>query len=547
MPLQSVRVLLALSGIALGASAALAQPYVRVIASNVAATPSAAIGSLPGAGWAATTVSGTPPFNPPAISPDGRYLAFTGSLAADGTVVTSTTNTGAFRVDFQAAPTAFPTIIARRGFNIGSLTLTDAERLGTFGDGVSVNNTGRVAFTNLTTAAAASNRIVGLYDSPASTTVGAREGTSVNAGTAWGSVLVSPTLHTDGTFSVVSQFTGAPTVNSYRLLRATGPTTATVLAANDLAPGPTGTPTGQLVVPTRPYGIFDNFKFKTDAGGTRFISWGVVGPAVSGNPTASAGDGTILVVNNDVKAQYGVPIPGSGFFNGVVRIDGVAMGPNGDWAARGRSGTNPTQVTPSFDLSESWVITGSGLVAKPGDTIIPGAFPTTWAGGFAFNAVATNCRGDVAISGQISGPDGFFQAIVVSNRRIALQVGDRVDMDNNPATTDDWWVATIFPANANDPAEYIALDGDGWLTAVVGLTNIDGSVAAINSAIVRVRAFCKSDYSRDGATTIDDIFIYLNDWFASRRTADQSCDGLVTIDDIFIFLNDWFASGSCLP
>jgi hypothetical protein len=49
------------------------------------------------------------------------------------------------------------------------------------------------------------------------------------------------------------------------------------------------------------------------------------------------------------------------------------------------------------------------------------------------------------------------------------------------------------------------------------------------------------DFNQNGAATIDDIFIYLNAWFASDPGTDVDAQGGVTIDDIFVFLSRWFA------
>jgi T5SS/PEP-CTERM-associated repeat protein len=52
---------------------------------------------------------------------------------------------------------------------------------------------------------------------------------------------------------------------------------------------------------------------------------------------------------------------------------------------------------------------------------------------------------------------------------------------------------------------------------------------------------CKADFNKLSGVTIDDIFIYLNFWFAADPACDVDGAGTVTIDDIFIYLNAWFA------
>jgi hypothetical protein len=51
---------------------------------------------------------------------------------------------------------------------------------------------------------------------------------------------------------------------------------------------------------------------------------------------------------------------------------------------------------------------------------------------------------------------------------------------------------------------------------------------------------CRADFNADGTRNIDDIFIFLNAWFAMDPRTDVDGNGR-TIDDIFIFINLWFA------
>jgi hypothetical protein len=51
---------------------------------------------------------------------------------------------------------------------------------------------------------------------------------------------------------------------------------------------------------------------------------------------------------------------------------------------------------------------------------------------------------------------------------------------------------------------------------------------------------CDADFNRSAQANIDDIFIFLNGWFAGDPRCDYNNDAVVNIDDIFIFLNIWF-------
>jgi hypothetical protein len=49
------------------------------------------------------------------------------------------------------------------------------------------------------------------------------------------------------------------------------------------------------------------------------------------------------------------------------------------------------------------------------------------------------------------------------------------------------------------------------------------------------------DFDGNGVRTVDDIFIFLNAWFAHDLRTDADGNGSLSIDDIFVFLNAWFA------
>jgi hypothetical protein len=51
---------------------------------------------------------------------------------------------------------------------------------------------------------------------------------------------------------------------------------------------------------------------------------------------------------------------------------------------------------------------------------------------------------------------------------------------------------------------------------------------------------CRVDFNGSGGLTVNDIFDYLNAWFAGSASADFNGTGGVTVQDIFAFLNAWF-------
>lgn len=55
---------------------------------------------------------------------------------------------------------------------------------------------------------------------------------------------------------------------------------------------------------------------------------------------------------------------------------------------------------------------------------------------------------------------------------------------------------------------------------------------------------CPTDVDGNGVVSVDDLFLFLDLWFATNPTADINGDGVISSDDIFLFLNLWFASPS---
>jgi hypothetical protein len=86
---------------------------------------------------------------------------------------------------------------------------------------------------------------------------------------------------------------------------------------------------------------------------------------------------------------------------------------------------------------------------------------------------------------------------------------------------------SIANVHADDRANY-----DCLVTASCGSTTPSNSVA-LN--------LCPADFNCSGAVNVQDIFDFLNGWFASSATADYNDDGVTAVQDIFDFLSGWFA------
>lgn len=85
-----------------------------------------------------------------------------------------------------------------------------------------------------------------------------------------------------------------------------------------------------------------------------------------------------------------------------------------------------------------------------------------------------------------------------------------------------------------------------WVTGDVdgnGIVN-GADLAIVNANVGKPRPCCPTDFNFDGTTSADDIFAFLDQWFAQNGTAgsaDFNNSGGVTADDIFAFLDAWFA------
>lgn len=56
---------------------------------------------------------------------------------------------------------------------------------------------------------------------------------------------------------------------------------------------------------------------------------------------------------------------------------------------------------------------------------------------------------------------------------------------------------------------------------------------------------CRADFDGSGQATIQDVFLFLTDWFAARLASDINADTIINIQDVFDFLTEWFRG--CTP
>lgn len=87
----------------------------------------------------------------------------------------------------------------------------------------------------------------------------------------------------------------------------------------------------------------------------------------------------------------------------------------------------------------------------------------------------------------------------------------------------------------------------GGFKAVGSDSNNANGVESQGIARLTGGCYCRADFNLSGAVTADDIFAYLDAWFAQNGStgpnfsADFNADETVNADDIFAFLDAWFA------
>jgi hypothetical protein len=107
----------------------------------------------------------------------------------------------------------------------------------------------------------------------------------------------------------------------------------------------------------------------------------------------------------------------------------------------------------------------------------------------------------------------------------AISIGWAVDPD------------TMLPANL-DRIDFVRIT-----TGVNAVDPILGEISTEVSAVADVRPVNTPDWNADGAISVQDIFDFLNSWFAGIGEgggADYNSSGATTVQDLFDFLNAWF-------
>lgn len=106
---------------------------------------------------------------------------------------------------------------------------------------------------------------------------------------------------------------------------------------------------------------------------------------------------------------------------------------------------------------------------------------------------------------------------------------------------------STFPAFTDSWATAVSVDGGTTYVVGYGSNSVTGRTEALMWSGVNVGGpgdegtYCPADFDTSGSVNTQDIFAFINAWFAGSGAADVNADDTLGIEDIFDFLNIWFA------
>lgn len=417
-----------------------------VIFSNIASSPSSDVPGIPGLKFKAGTTSSTA-FDRPFVSPDGTRWVFGGFVEAptsdDDVIVVGQGVTGAgASVRVRAGtPTSFDANVNYNAIN---------THLG-------INNAGQVSFSGTTTAT--SSQYIGFHDGTSVQRIAQQGGPTPIAGSTWTATLNGANLTGSGLIGYQGTTTPTPTQQ------------LTVLAGSIVSQNNVTIPTGQLA-PAQTNNTLTSNSFRVSDDGLHTMY-----RTTLNGPTAT---NTVVVLDNQVLAQLGVPVPG---WSNMANISSIAseagsvhLSRNGQhWAFRGavNDGSGAANQT-------DFVLVNGNVVAATDMPIFAGATELYDDAPFAqtFFVNTTNNLGDYVIGGTTNSADAARNAVLVFNHsRVIAREFDPVDLDGNGLLDDDAFI-DIF---GNDDG---ALTDDLNFYFVASLRNSAGS--AIGNALLVV-------------------------------------------------------------
>jgi predicted extracellular nuclease len=181
-------------------------------------------------------------------------------------------------------------------------------------------------------------------------------------------------------------------------------------------------------------------------------------------------------------------------------------------------------VLPGVPAAGPFTVTGDFTSIGQGANV-----PLTLVSGNLYRASVT------VAAGQAAGPRTIPVTITDAlNRSASVNIGFSVSSGCTPTTI-------VCCRGATCSIVAVAGDCSAPASPVVGTQISSASSCGVSNAPTPATGCCFADFNKIGGVTIDDIFIYLNAWFATSEFANVGTPGTPNIDDIFIFLNAWFA------
>jgi hypothetical protein len=188
--------------------------------------------------------------------------------------------------------------------------------------------------------------------------------------------------------------------------------------------------------------------------------------------------------------------------------------------------TQTTNFTPNVTWTTVYVTLYSGDPAS-GGAVIAGDDTTN-------RLVSTTFTGIYRV-----GTGTSSSALMANNRPIQKIV---MDMSWAPPLTDGtYWVSISGVGETTRTAAPFGVISTPFQPTDNGRQFFNGNwITLTGDFVFNISARCPTDFDGNGVVSIDDIFIFVNAWFANDPRADFDKSGVRTIDDIFIFINQWF-------
>ena len=228
--------------------------------------------------------------------------------------------------------------------------------------------------------------------------------------------------------------------------------------------------------------------------------------------TTSSGTINTIVQNRSALDDFLIPLPSP------AAASGVSIDPD-DWIL------NTGKTTGSYVQGPPKIVT---LAPAPGESVASFAAPSTLSVGFS-DPVAVTAADFGVTSNATSIPFTF--AYNAGTMTATLTFASPL-----AAGTYNVAVSDAISAVANSAR----LDGELASNSPAALPSGNGVALGSAAFTFTITAPCAADFNNSGSLSVDDIFDFLNAWFAGNPAADFNGGGLA-VQDIFDFLNAWFA------